>query len=216
MLIFVRVLTITAIWFCWIFVLIIPQYVKINKVNAATLSKDLVPMTSRAGQSCATYKTVSVGNSLATVEWTVGGAMTVDDTRIFYALWSEIPPSAGLNCNPNTQPSLSAVQQHMKEGSVIGATAGTGQFSPKGVATTFSADIDVSQFAPGDKLAVIAAARVDSTWADKVTEAFPKINPQGHIALARTDPTYTQKNGAGLVIQGRLYWFSEPLTIVVG
>lgn len=103
------------------------------------------------------------------------------------------------------------------------ASTGTTKFGSENAnfeGTVFSATIDVSKFAVGDKIAVIATARVDQNWGkstDYITDRNigPKLGPQSHVVNARTNPNWYHSTADGSkVIQGRLDWVSVPLTII--
>ena len=193
---------------------LVEPYVKFTEVNELTLSADVVPLTARGGRTCQTTKTVGVPyNSLRTVlQWTVGGAMTIDNTQLWYGRWDDIPETV-LDCL--SQPNLDDVQKYMKNGTIMTASSGTGQFSSAGASPPFAGSIDISNFQEGDQIVVVASARVDQSWSHKPSgNVGPDVLPQSHIVNARTNQSWYHES-AGMIVQGRLDWFSIPLTIVL-
>jgi len=84
----------------------------------------------------------------------------------------------------------------------------------------YRSSIDLSQYEEGDQIAVYAVARVDQSWADQENNVLGSLRPQTNVVNARTDPQWRQEylasDGTKKVVQGRLDWFSIPLTIEVG
>jgi hypothetical protein len=102
----------------------------------------------------------------------------------------------------------------MTQGAVInGKRKGNGRFSPK-KESVFTASIDLTSFTQSDEVVVVAAARVDSSWTKRVKGTRPNKPPQSHIVNVRNNPSWKfQTNGK--IIEGRLYWFSIPQTILI-
>jgi hypothetical protein len=192
---------------------LVEPYVSMEQVNSQWLARDLIPKWSRNGRACRSTKAVAVSPSSSTsVKFTVGGALTVDDVEVWYGKWSDIP-QASLNCL--SQPSRGKIQSYLMRGTMVGSTSGTGRFANGGgAATIFQATLNLSGFAPGDSIVVVAAAKVDSRWGDTDPSALPKVGPQSHIVNARTNPNWLSKNN-NKVIKGRTYWFSDPLTLTI-
>jgi hypothetical protein len=207
---------------------LVEPYVSFVGVNSLTLTDDVVPLTERGERSCQKTKAVTVqGNSdKVEIEWTVGGAVNVDQTEVWYAKWDDIPTDQ-LNCL--TQPSTT---NGFKKGTPIGSINGTGVFSRAGsqprsgsdsnpgsepaLGPVFRASIDLSSgFNKMDQIVVIASARVDKEWADAPNNVGPNVPAQSHIVNARTNPDWHHHN-AGKHLVGRLDWYSIPLTIVIG
>jgi hypothetical protein len=192
-----------------------------RQVNELSLTEDLIPLTANAVQreSCQATKRVRVpsdgnlGNVF--VEWKVGGAFTVDQTTVFYALWDAIPASL-LDCL--NQPSFDQLQGIMMEGTDLSRESGNTEFDPTTSDTgIFSAVLDLSMYQPNDEIVVLAMVRVDQEWATTPSNSVPaQVPPQSHIVNARTNPEWRHEKANGKVLQGRLHWFSEPLTIEIG
>eukprot|EP00571_Detonula_confervacea_P003463 CAMPEP_0172329022 /NCGR_PEP_ID=MMETSP1058-20130122/60661_1 /TAXON_ID=83371 /ORGANISM="Detonula confervacea, Strain CCMP 353" /LENGTH=871 /DNA_ID=CAMNT_0013046167 /DNA_START=25 /DNA_END=2640 /DNA_ORIENTATION=- len=82
----------------------------------------------------------------------------------------------------------------------------------------FEATIDTSKYPPGTKLAIFAKATVDKDWLQPASNVGPSgLGPVSHIVNARQNPSYHASN-AGKVIRGRVddWWYSDPITIVIG
>ena len=213
---------------------VVQPYVSIVGVNYLSLSDDVVPLAKPQGRSCQETKTVMVpGNKKdVLVRWTVGGSFTIDSTTLYYAKWNEVPEDV-LNCID--QPNKSDIEKYFKKGEItrIGADSGTGFFSKSGPAPIaipsgdmnhpketfgpiFEASIDVSEeFATHEKVVVIASAQVDQSWKNQPDDFQPDVSPQSHVVNARINEEWHHES-AGKIIDGRLDWFSAPLTMVVG
>jgi hypothetical protein len=182
----------------------VEPYLSIRQVNELQLTDDVVPL-----QHDCPEQLVSVPRDSRKVvlQWMVGGAITVDNTQVWYCKWDDSPK---MDCGG--QPRLEDVKQSMQQGTMISAFTGKGKFAkdPSGL---FAASIDISGYSKDDKLMVIAMARVDQNWAASPDEDLaPNVPPQSHIVNARTNATWHHVS-AGKVIQGRLEWFSRPLAI---
>jgi len=201
----------------------VEPYVTIVGVNKLALTDDIVPMTKREPNSCMDTKAVMVAKNTkyVDIEWTVGGAMAIDITELWYAKWNDVIDE--VECW--TQPSSTDNLQKAGE-----ATNGTGFFSvqgshprPEESATgirltngpIFRAKIPLGDMKQGEKVMVIASAKVDQSWKKQPPDVRPKKPPQSHIVNARTDPNYHHESN-GKHIQGRIKWFSVPLTVVIG
>lgn len=203
----------------------VEPYVSFVAVNEVMLQDDIVPLSVRSGQICQKRTAFSVAKDATTVEvqFTVGGAITIDNVEIWVAKWSDIDTSQ-LDCLSQPQ-SLDA----FTKGTIVGATNGTGFFSVAGshpapsdtmAAITnrpvFKAQIQVpTGLNVLDQLVVLASARVDQEWKNVPSSAGPNIEPQSHIVNARTNPNW-HHHSADKHVVGRLDWFSTPLTIVIG
>lgn len=209
---------------------VVQPYVTITGVNDVTLTDDVVPLMHEQDRSCQNSKGVMVPGDQRNVmvRWTVGGAFEIDSTELWFAKWESVPKDI-LNCVD--QPTKEQVEQYFTKLNLEGPNTGTGFFSQAGSApivsvdgvTTmeslgplFEAKLDVSNFKAHDKLVVIAVARADRSWSKQPDDCEPKIPPQSHIVNARTNPSWHHKTNDGKVIDGRLDWFSLPLTIYVG
>lgn len=198
---------------CLLSIDMVEPYIAVETVEGKNLAKDLKPLKKRNGRACQTSKVEEVSKSTSPVqiEFKVGGAITVDSTEIWYGKWDDVP-SVSLNCID--QPTYSNVTKYLTKGTMVGDTTGNGIFSSSGAATLFKASLDLSKFTVGDSLVVLAVTRVDSRWADKPNKVTPNVGPQSHIVNARTNANWKSTNN-GKVIQGRLKWFSDPLTLTV-
>jgi hypothetical protein len=194
----------------------VEPYVSFSSVNELELSDDIVPLLRQDGRSCQSNKAVQVpyNSRKVVLEWHVGGALTIDETRLWYAKWDDVPIEL-LDCI--SQPSFDDIQQYFKEGKLLTDAKGTTRFSTSGGSgQPFNGSIDISDgFKPNDKLVVLAIARVDQSWGSQVEQATPSLPPQSHIVNARTNMSWYHES-ADKIIQGRLDWFSSPLTVVLG
>ena len=194
---------------------LVQPWLSIRRVNELPLTDDIIPLGDRTGRaSCQEFKLVSVpGHSRRVViEWTVGGSLRIDNSKLWYAKWSDVPD---LNCID--QPPRN-IEELMKEGTPISYTSGKTRFATTSSARMahFSASIDVSDFDAHDKIVVLASSRVDQDWGSQPDPYEPGgVPPQSHMANVRTNPNWYHKSG-DKVIQGRLDWFSSPLTIEMG
>jgi hypothetical protein len=206
---------------------LVEPYVSVVGVNDLALSDDVVPLSERGGRSCQKSNAVMVAKNAQEVQlqWTVGGAISIDNTEIWYAKWDDIPEDQ-LNCL--MQPTTT---EGFIKGAVMGANNGTGVFSRAGAhprpgsfshwdlvtdGPVFTGKITIPEgLKTLDQLVVIVSARVDQEWAKQPGNLSPDKPPQSHVVNARTNPNWHHES-AGKVIQGRLDWFSIPLTIVIG
>jgi hypothetical protein len=206
---------------------LVEPYVAIVAVNKLALADDIVPLTTRDPKSCMDTKAVMIAKNAQEVyiEWTIGGAMTVDLTELWFAKWDDVAEE--VECW--TQPTKIAGFQRA-ETFFHGANNGTGHFSVQGPHPTpeesrtgvapskgplFRATIPIKGFKQKDKLMIMASARVDESWAQQPSNISPSMLPQSHIVNARTNPDWHYEN-IGKHIHGRLDWFSVPLTIEFG
>lgn len=204
----------------------VEPYVSIHAVNGLALSDDVVPLMERNCKTATKKVLIPKNVNEVSVEWTVGGALDVDETKLWVA--SELP-AGSIDCL--NQPSLSVVEASFQPVSPNDASSGTGYFSARGpqpdpsvsnadaepaLGPVFSAVVDVSALKTGGKLTVIASARVDKGWTTRPTDNVgPDVAPQAHIVNARTNPDWHFES-AGKQVTGRLDWFSIPVDIVVG
>jgi hypothetical protein len=200
---------------------LVEPYLSFVGVNDLALSSDVLPLTE---MPCRGMNSVKVPASLTevTVEWTVGGALEIDETSLFYGNWNSV---AGVGCLSQPQSDLSS---SLTPGLLQTQATGTGYFSKFGVSPSsasatgdsplgpvFKATVDLSQFVVGAEVVVVVKARVDQSWVQQPNGVVPQVQPQAHIVNARTNPNwYHQSNGK--VIQGRQDWYSTiPLTLVI-
>merc|ERR1712129_31544 len=79
----------------------------------------------------------------------------------------------------------------------------------------FSTKIKIDHFNEGDEIAVFASAKLDQFWATQPDKMKPNVPPQSHFVNARTNKYWTHKRG-DQIIEGKIEWFSIPVTIVIG
>ncbi|KAG7357210.1 zinc carboxypeptidase [Nitzschia inconspicua] len=204
----------------------VQPYAAIVAVNQLPLSDDVVPMMKREPTSCLDNKAVMVAKNarIVDVEWTIGGAMTVDKTELLYAKWDDV----GDVVDCWTPPTDTA--RFQKAQSFQGIINGTGFFSVRGshpspeqsltglkpsLGPLFRATIPLDAMKQGDKIIVLASAMVDQSWKAQPKNVAPNIPPQSHIVNARTDPSYHHESN-GKHIHGHVDWYSLPLTIIIG
>lgn len=205
---------------------LVQPYTTIVAVNQLPLSDDIVPTMRRDPKSCVDNKAVMVAKNakIVDVEWTVGGAMTIDKTELWYAKWEDV--EGLIDCwTPPTD-----TTKFRKAKSYRGIVNGTGYFSIRGshpsptesltgdVPTNgplFRAAIPLDDMKQGDKVIVLATAKVDQSWKKQPAKVAPKLIPQSHIVNSRTDSEYYHES-SGKRIRGHVDWFSVPLTVVIG
>lgn len=211
----------------------VQPYVSIVGINDLSMSDDIVPLVQPEGRSCQDTKAVMIpGNKKdVLVRWSVGGSFNIDSTELWYAKWDDIPENV-LGCL--TQPDKNDIEKYFQKGEMMSTGKGSGFFSKGGpspisipsgdvnngkeaLGPVFEASIDVSEdFKTHEKLVVLASARVDQVWAKSPNKDFePNVPPQSHIVNARTNVDWHHES-AGKIIEGRLDWFSMPLTMVIG
>jgi hypothetical protein len=200
----------------------VQPYVAIVAINQLPLSDDVVPMMKRESMTCLDNKAVMVAKNakIVDIEWTVGGAMTVDKTELWYAKWDDV------DCwTPPTSTSKFKKAQNFQ-----GIVNGTGYFSVRGShpmpkesltnieptnGPLFRATIQLDEMKRGDKIIVMASATVDQSWKKQPENIAPNVPPQSHIVNARTDPNYHHESN-GKHIHGHVDWYSMPLTVIIG
>jgi len=192
---------------------IVEPYVAIKELNGVPVTDDVVPMTNRYGSTCQNSKTMLVpsGQKEISVTWIVSGGFTVDYTTIIYTDWNDLPSSIECSSHPLDEELGSAFQ-------TVQATNGVTRWHSNamdGNGIAFTSTIDISAFQPGSKIAVFALARLDQAWTEQNSDNVkPEMPPMSHIVNARTSPRWRHES-AGKVIQGRLDWYSIPLTVVI-
>lgn len=206
---------------------LVEPYVSVVGIDDLPVQDDLPPLTPRDGRTCQRRKAYSIAKDAKQVEiqFTVGGALTINSVDIWYAKWDEIP-EAQLDCI--SQPTgIDGFQKGM----IISASNGTGYFSRAGshprpdmatlvsemtMGPIFKAQIEVpSGLKTLDKLVILASARVDQNWANTRSNIAPNVSPQSHVVNARTNADW-HHDSDGKYVKGRLDWFSDPITIVIG
>lgn len=200
----------------------VEPYARFLSVGDVTLPHDIVPTVNSL--CIPNYHFDFKRKSSISVRWTVGGAFEINKTFLVYG--PERILSRLFNCSSQpTEKTLQAFladntdqlkftksQQGKTRWHAQGPTPiGSSSFSK----VVFSTFLDLSKYATGEELMCVALALVDQSWSQKPANSVPaSINSQSHLVKMRTDPTWQYQN-AGRVVQGRLTWFSVPLTIKV-
>jgi len=230
---------------------VVEPYVSIRGVEELLFEDDVIP-TVNLKRSPTSYfddaKLVWVPGgdektslTLREITWTVGGAMTIDETEIVYGLWDCLPAqlaesATGLYPSMETRNVIDTKFRIVPPSNVEGGKSGgrsrwhaDGAYpaEPEGGDTyeqiynydpVFKTSIDIGDMAPGTAIAVFARAKVDKNWATAAANVGPAdLGPASHIVNARTNPSYFASN-AGKVVHGREYgwWYSDPITVLVG
>jgi len=134
-------------------------------------------------------------------------------------LLDSLIPAEFVNIRASTIKGESGVQGtsrwHKNGQSPVSPDSNDDTFGPNPV---FEAEIDVSSYPEGTTLAIFARAKVDKAWLTPASNVAPDLlGPVSHIVNARRNPSYYATN-AGKVIQGQKddWWYSHPITIIVG
>jgi hypothetical protein len=185
-------------------------------IGRLTITDDVVPLVDRSGRTCQEYKAVQVpyNSRKVSLQFTALGGASVEHVKLYYAKWDDIPVDK-LDCV--TQPDLDVIKTYFKEAEIKGDTSGSTRWDFDNANTPFTGFLDISDgsYASLDKLVVLASARFDQAWGKQQENASPHVPPQSHIVNARTNSTWYHESD-GTIIQGRVDWFSTPLTIILG
>lgn len=180
--------------------------------------------------------TTATTGTTTTIEWTVGGSLTIDDTSLYIGTWDKVE---SLDCQTELHAdSVVGIQTQLEKiTTMTSPTQGSTRFSSSGPVPQpsdasplldktqskvykdpiFSATIDTSTYQKGDELVLLAFAKVDQNWKTQPTNIAPHVLPTSHIVNARTDSHWTHENSeTGERIQGRTEWMSLPVTIIIG
>lgn len=208
---------------------LVEPYVTIVQVNDILLQRDVVPLTWSA--DCGGSITVDgnstgiTNNNQLTITFSVGGALTIDQVDLWYANKKD----SGAIGDCFKQPTMASLQAFAKA-TMVGRTRGTGRFSNSGPTPSSSDGLSAGPLFVGvldippntggsSEWVVMASARVDQDWSMVPNNAGAPTNhvqqPQSHMANVRTNPNWRHESDDGKLIQGRLDWFSQPLTVVV-
>ncbi|KAL3943522.1 MAG: hypothetical protein SGBAC_002417 [Bacillariaceae sp.] len=207
---------------------LVQPYVNVFGINNLALADDIVPLNEAMSSSCIKTRSVisSSRGDLLSIEWTVGGALYIDYTEIFYAVNLSEDEEQALDCL--MQPDdidLSKFVQATSESK----SGGSGFYSEPGsepspdnskakkgdvLGPVFKADIEIKDLKAGDRIVVIASARVDQNWNLPRAPNVIIPSPESHLANARTNPDWNHLHN-GKRIKGRINWFSVPLAIVL-
>ena len=220
---------------------VVEPYVTIRGVEGLELSDDVVSGVNMRMYNGASYlensKMIWIppgdspgkGSNMkeVTISWTVGGAFVIDKTELVVGPWDGLPTNLA-NVDDGTYPSVETIKlMNSNAFTKSESTQGRSRWHDDGphptasesdINPTFEATIDVSTYPPGTKLAVFAKARVDKDWLQPTSNVAPNTGgPVSHIVNSRRNPAYYAAN-AGKVIRGRVddYWYSDPITIVIG
>jgi len=207
---------------------VVEPYAFITSVNHLTIDDDIVPLTDRNKRSCKNTKAVSVprGTDHVTIEWEVGGGITVDETSLWYAKWDDLPEIV----DGATQPPPGALNELYteEEDSILGMTPGgkgktrwyraeTSSFSTSHMkGPSFKASIPTSNYQEGDEIAVFAVVEADKDWENQPPDILPNVKPQSHLVNARTNTEWRyEEKLENKIIQGRRQFFSVPVTLKI-
>mmetsp|Transcript_27615 Transcript_27615/g.33555 ORF Transcript_27615/g.33555 Transcript_27615/m.33555 type:complete len:784 (+) Transcript_27615:102-2453(+) len=215
---------------------IVQPYASIRKVNSIPISDDLVPMKRRDQRSCIKTKSLYVPSQTnIQLNWIVGGGFTIDQTAILYAKWEHLPESIDGHNQPTGdayETLIKAIQEDEGFDDNIHISAfsnGKTRWHNDGpnprpsssatglsLAATYSTSLDMTSFQHGDSVAVFAFAILDEDWGNRAEgNMLEDLTPQSHIVNARTNPEWKHEN-AGQILQGRIHFFSTPVTLVIG
>eukprot|EP00586_Coscinodiscus_wailesii_P008742 CAMPEP_0172521950 /NCGR_PEP_ID=MMETSP1066-20121228/292860_1 /TAXON_ID=671091 /ORGANISM="Coscinodiscus wailesii, Strain CCMP2513" /LENGTH=742 /DNA_ID=CAMNT_0013304913 /DNA_START=12 /DNA_END=2240 /DNA_ORIENTATION=- len=217
---------------------LVEPYVVINSVEDIPFEEDIIPGIEVYTRSCIKTRAVLVPEGglefgMVPFSWTVGGGITVDETYLMYAKWDDIAETSPFD--GTTQPTQKQLDDFFAD-LESSENKNTFKYSDKQTGktswgtynpfdgenyhkdTAFTSTIDVSGLRKGDKLAVFAVAKVDQSWKDNVDgNVKGNLAPQTHVVNARTNPEWRYESTDGeQLVQGRLLWFSVPVTVVVG
>ena len=111
---------------------LVEPYVSFVRVENVSLETDMLPLTER---NCPRVQAVQVPQTLSqvTVQWTVGGALEIDDTSLWYGNWSSVVSQ--VDCL--TQPS-NTILSNLTRATMQSPSNGTGYFSTTGASPTTS------------------------------------------------------------------------------
>jgi len=213
---------------------VVQPYVSVRYVNDLQLEDDIVPLRDNADRLCRRTRAVSVPKDFGTlkIEWTVGGGFNVDSSGVLLAKWDDLPPSF----DGSSPPSEDAY--HYLTSAIAGVASGVHFFKPppfKNGRTRwhesesyplsknedpyggpmYISSIPLDYYAPGDEIAVYAYATLDHYWSTQPGNIKPDVPPQSHFVNARTNASWNY-DYSNHTVKGQLYYFSVPVTIIVG
>eukprot|EP00957_Ditylum_brightwellii_P161511 12297325-Ditylum_brightwellii.AAC.1 len=90
------------------------------------------------------------GRNDTLIEWTKGGAMSVDFTTVLFVQWGDVPDIVDDGPQPSPSEAISSSISSMGGDSTVGSI--------------FCTMTDTSDFQIGETIAVIAVANVDKSW----------------------------------------------------
>jgi len=202
---------------------LVEPYVSIRTVNSNRTRSDVRTGKKLRKRWCLDKSTKTIDHnhsSSVEIEWTVGGSFQVNETRLIYALWSNVP--AVIGCVTRQRTERRYVNFLQRDG-VYATTVEQGvtrwsdpeKFDGGGASpdTVFKGTIDMSGFRKWDRVAVFAVAKVDQGWGEQEGKVQPDVDPQTHVVNARTNPDWNHKIDNGKFVRGRLHWMSVPIII---
>lgn len=206
---------------------LVEPYAAIVGMDGVALEADVVPGRERGGRAylgTSAFAWVGGGDGDGTVRvsWTVGGGFAIEHTRLMYARWKDLPTSYD-GTGHLTEDDVAALGDRLRSSDAI-VDHGKTQWHEHGASPppafhvdgpVFDSYMDVSDFELGEEIAIFAVARLDGSWTGQPKNVGPELPPQAHVVNARTNPNWHHES-AGKVIQGRLEWYSIPMTLVVG
>jgi Zinc carboxypeptidase len=243
----------------------IHPYLRTLAVNGLKLPDDVVPLATRgfSGAPACTKRSLVLDSTQqlleqvlatgalpvvevplsggVTVDWTVGGAMTIDQTQLWVATLGDIAVAApdgtswlqNYICGDPADEVMSLFQRLDPATIQSAFTAvgtpqtGTGFFSANGslpaqtndtMGPIFSTTLDLTSMSINTPttLLVLAGATVDSSW----TQLPPNravgpsgVGPQSHLVHARTNASWKHVNNQKYVIEGQTAFFSTPILV---
>lgn len=192
----------------------VEPYLSIVGVNSNTVLGDFRPLKARSCNSLPTVK-VAASTKKVTVYWTVGGAISIDQTQAWIAPANNASTAVLLNCV--AQPSTTMVSKVFVGGTKLSgagflASGGPIPSNSSTIGPGFASTITLPTSSGSGGYVVMVSARVDSSWASQPSTVAPDIPPQSHMANVRTNPSWKHVNGNN-VVRGRLVWYSMPIRI---
>lgn len=214
---------------------VVEPYISIVSVENKYLQDDVVPHRKRTDRTCMKDRAATVPqtgivleNEGTFIEWTIGGAFRVNETGVLYGKWEDMPASFDGSMQP-TIDDLEKFHSSTVKRVLLHETHHNTRWSsafeediisnsdPHIFGPSFSITIDLHEFDVGDRIVVMAYAIVDQSWVNMpVNKVYGPHHkpPQSHIANVRTNPDWFFES-FGKAVQGRLSWFSPPLTLNV-
>ncbi|KAL7469136.1 hypothetical protein ACHAXS_009387 [Conticribra weissflogii] len=205
---------------------------------------DKIPLSPRLPGMCPLTRAMTLPESPLmrniTISWAVGGAIGIDETAIMYGKWDVLDKKIFDCISQPTKNELDSfftilrdfearegktAEEMMTEVSFTTVQKGFTRWhssqiknieSLRSVApeTIFSVNVDLSRYKVGDKIAIYSLARVDQYWMTGIVGTTPA---QSNFVNARTNPEWSSSNRKdGSSINGRLDFFSVPITIEIG
>ena len=223
---------------------LVQPYTAINSIAGVEIKDDIVPLSPRLAESCTRTKAMRLPESSSTnnitVTWTVGGALTVEETAVMYGEWNVLDKKI-FNCAAQpTKQELDTFfsilrdfeqmegeteEQMEAEVTFTPVQSGTTRWyssdqEKENPETTFSVTLDLSRYKVGDVIALYTLARVDQDW---LLHGHSEDNnyPQSNLVNARTNPDWIISMNEfdslqrRYTIKGQLDFFSVPVTIEI-